>query len=481
MRRVFTVLVGLSLLVAACGEGSVLGASGDGSPGTTAAAPQTPGTEPLPTEPPATQPPATPPPTQPPATQPAGSETTATPSPAPDLAVLQVMARYQGASGAGTFEATVCNRGEAAEPSAQVTITANGTEIAVAAPAMPPMSCVDVFDARADLPAYGVSAAGPVQVSVRAVASLGGEDAGDEVVATVDVPGVTMAAPGGELQDFRNCIGTGQDVRHCVNKVRYHPIGDLGEVMKVAGRYLAIGPEEYGEILSYFVADNALCTPRIEDWMGTAGPTPVSHRLVVTDDYGGAYAEPFYAIYSLGSRSRWDEAAGAVDSWWERRLQGICDNAHELTHLVLGETPMPNWLNEGLATYLQDDGRTGYKKPQPVECRATGWYGSLYEGGQAEVPYQDLMDWDQSVPGIYYYYTAMCFWDYLESEYGVDAIRAILADTVSHRGPAYAGCGVLDQPVRFIRDIVNPILGVDVTPVTRSRWGFGETFTACEG
>jgi hypothetical protein len=37
------------------------------------------------------------------------------------------------------------------------------------------------------------------------------------------------------------------------------------------------------------------------------------------------------------------------------------------------------------------------------------------------------------------------------------------------------------RSVFFIDDIVNPVLGTDISPVTLDTWGFGGTYTSCEG
>jgi len=466
MRRVPTVLVGVSLVVAACGGGgSVLGVS-DGDTATTSTAATAATTEIQPTLP----------------TTVTTSTTTTTEALAwrPIVSVHQILIRYDGITGAGTFEATVCNQQETGDIQPEVVISANGVDVVVGGIVIPPMSCRGFFEPSVDLPGFGVTGPGLVNVAVAATPETGPGE-GVEVVDPVDVPGVTMAAPPAQLEVYRDCLASGHNHRNCVGNVRYHPIGDAGEVMKVSGRYMAIGPAAYGEVLSYFLADNELCTPRIEAWMGTAGPTPIAHRLVVADDYGGAYSAPFVDIHSIGSESDWDAANVNVASWWRGNLEGLCDNAHELTHLILGDTPMPGWLNEGLATYMEADPRSGSGRDPSVECRETGWYGSLFEGGQAEVPYQNLMDYDTDVPGIYYYYTAMCFWDHIESGYGHSKLQEIIAATASHRDPGFNGCSGLVGTVLFIRDIVNPILGVDISPLTQEKWGFGETFTSCEG
>ena len=481
LRRVIVVAGAFSLVTAACGGGSVLA-----PPPTTGTVQATESsvTDPSVGDPSATESSVV----EPSSSQPVESSVTTgttppapAPAPAPDLAVHQVMLRYEGAAGAGTFEATICNLGEAVDPGPEVTITANGVQATVRGGTMDPMSCDDLSDPMLDLSSYGVAGPGRVTVTVE-VGGIGGDPPGNNTLAVdLDIAEVTASAPSDQLQRYRDCLARGNDHRNCVIEVPYHPIADAGEVMKVSNGYLVIGPARYSEVLSYLLADNALCTPRLEEWLGIDGPTPVSHRLVVTDDYSGGYAVPFVQVYSVGSGVGWDEFAADEGPWRQPHLEGICSNAHELTHLILGEVPMPGWLNEGLATYMQDSGRSGYGRSQPVECREHGWYGRDFDGVVREVPFQDLMIYDPDVHGIYYYYTAMCFWEYLEDQYGTGAIQEILRETAAYRDPGFNGCTSMRMSVLFIDDIVNPVLGTDISPVTLDKWGFGGTYTSCEG
>lgn len=451
----------LSLVVAACGGGSVL--AGDAAE-TTASIATT--AAPISTAASSTT-----------ATAPSPASTVTTSAPV-SLTVLQVMVRYDGVAGTSTVEATVCNPGDRPVDAPEADISVGRTQVTVAGEPLGPGECGQFFDPAAGLDVYGITAPGSYDVTVSTRSVETGEAA--PAVAVLDIASLDMTAPAGQLERYRACIAGGSNHRNCVGEVRYHPVPDAGEIMKANGRYLAIGPAAYGEILSFFLADDALCTPRVEAWTGLTGPTPIAHRLVAADDYSGGYTAPYVEMYSLGSDAEW--SAADVDTWWPWLLQGQCNNGHELTHLVLGSTPMPSWLNEGLATYGEADARSGSGRPPAVECREGSWYGWVIdEGAVGEVPFLDLTVWDPDLPRIYYYYTAMCFWDHLETEYGPEAIRAVLAATAAHRDPGYNGCGGLVGTVLFMRDIVTPVLGEDITPITEARWGFGDSWTSCEG
>ena len=46
--------------------------------------------------------------------------------------------------------------------------------------------------------------------------------------------------------------------------------------------------------------------------------------------------------------------------------------------------------------------------------------------------------------------------------------------------PEFNYCSPQRRSTYFMVDVVPPALGVDLTPLTQARWGFGATFTSCE-
>ena len=396
------------------------------------------------------------------------------------LTVHQVFARYDGVTGAGTFGATVCNLGEFDDIQPSVTLSTDGGATSVEAHQIPPMTCSDFSDLAIDLTAFGVN--GPATIAVTVMATPEGRpDQAISVTDLVDVPGPTVQAPIDQLQAYRACVASGQRHQNCVGHVPYHPVPDAGEIMLVAGRYMAIGPAENADVLAYYIADNAICTPRIEAWMNTTGPNPIAQRVVVDNDFGGGYTSPFVEMFTVDSQLGWDQSHPRVGEWWRDAINSRCNNAHELTHLILGATPMPSLIEEGLATYMETDARSGSGKPPSAECRENGWYGWRFEDGEGERAYENLLAWSPDVHGIYYYFTGMCFWHYLESEYGEAAVREIVAATASRRDPGFNGCIGLTGSVLFVQDIVTPLLGADISPITEEKFGFGSTYTSCEG
>ncbi|NQV07427.1 hypothetical protein HQ535_12830 [bacterium] len=463
--RLVAAMVVVGVIAAACGDGAAVSGT-DGGDGASAAATVS-----------TTQAASG-------SSAPASTSTTTTvaePDPAGDLVIHQIILRYDGVSGAGTFEATVCNQGFEAVQGIHLAITANGTEALISVDdVIEAETCISYHDDTMDLPAYGVDQPSRVPVFAEVVAISGDPDGNNTLFEDIEVETITMTAPDGQLAAYRDCRASSNH-RNCVGLVPYHPIPDEGEVMKVSGEFIAIAPAEFEQVAAFAIADNRNCATPMRNYLGIQGPPVIAGRVVVADDYSGGYAAPFVEIYSVQSYDEWQRLLGEMGWWWRDVIGGYCGNSHEMTHLLLGELPLPGWLNEGLATFMEDTDRSHDQTEQPVECRETGWYGwDMAVSADAEVPYRDLMVFDPDVFGIYYYYTGMCFWDYIEQEFGPEKVREIVRETVQYRDPRFNGCSDFTDTVLFIRDIVNPILGVDISSLTNERWGFDDTFTGCE-
>ena len=376
----------------------------------------------------------------------------------------------------------MCNQGVEAVTGVHLAISANGIEALISSDdVIEAETCIGYHDDTVDLPAFGIDQPSSVAVFTEVVAISGDPDGNNTLHQDLEVETITVTAPADQLAAYRECRASANH-RNCVGLVPYHPIPDEGEVMKVLGDFIAIAPAEFEEVATFTLADSRTCVIPMREYLGIEGPPVIAGRVVVADDYSGGYVAPFVEIYSAQSYEEWQCLVGEMGWWWRDLIAGHCSNSHELTHLLLGDVPMPGWLNEGLATLMEDTGRSRDSTEQPVECRETGWYGwDMAVSADAEVPYQDLMVYDPDVFGIYYDYTGMCFWDYLEQEFGPETVREIVRETVLHRDTRFNGCTDFTDSVYFIRDIVNPILGVDISSVAKERWGFDDTFTGCEG
>ncbi len=68
-------------------------------------------------------------------------------------------------------------------------------------------------------------------------------------------------------------------------------------------------------------------------------------------------------------------------------------------------------------------------------------------------------------PGFYWYYTGYCFWKYIKENYGESAVIKIVQELKKNED---------DYSIDFFEDIVKKVLGEDITPVTKERFGVPE-------
>lgn len=400
-----------------------------------------------------------------------------------DLAVRQVLLRFDGLSGEGTFEATVCNLGTETSPPFEVQFTINGvTGKTTSNQGLPAELCRGYFVPEMNFASFNVTQAGVVDVNIALLPGSTTDPAENNSYfeqVSIDKPDTTP--PAEEWAAYQECL-TYSVHAECSTLLKVDPIADPHEIKKQSGDYIAIFPAAYEFLGNSIIADNQLCVPSLENYLGVSHPAPVTERGVVAD-YVGGYTAFGSAIYVSGPLSDFDYYAQPDTlAWqWSSILKGKCSNIHELTHWFMGSTPMSGWLEEGLATVVQDENRTNFHSQLSIECRDEGWYGTNMDGVDGLFPFQDLTVYDETLPGIYYYYSAACFWVYIEQQYGVDAVQQIVQQSVAHRLPPEEGLCTGEEPdIYFIRDIVNPIVGEDVSPVTEARWGFGALYSGCD-
>jgi hypothetical protein len=397
-----------------------------------------------------------------------------------DLIVKQTLVRFDGLTGLATFELTVCNIGTEEAGPFEVIISANGVYSTATYPSnLASQACAGVYNPMSTLAAFGVYQPGEVLVSWQIVPSDTGEsDDYNRGQKLVLVDKLETTPPANDLALYQDCM-TRDTHRNCSQNIPKDPVSNPHEIKKQAGNFIAIVPAAYEALANYDLIDNQICATALEGYLGISMPQPVIGRSVISD-YGGGYAGSQGGIYTSGPASTFDYFLSNLPTSWGYAMKGECVNAHEMTHLLLGDVPMPTWLNEGLATIAQTTTRTNYYNDINIECRESGWYGMDYFGNWQETPYQNLMVLDASVPGIYFYYTGMCFWDYIEKNFGQDKVRDIVRATVAYRNPVYNGCTAETKSTYFIQDIVNPILGTDISSVTQAKFNFGVTYTGCE-
>lgn len=133
-----------------------------------------------------------------------------------------------------------------------------------------------------------------------------------------------------------------------------------------------------------------------------------------------------------------------------------CSNAHEFTHTLLNDAPVPSWAEEGMAEYTQKLFQIGIEKDT---CDISGYYHP--ETPDEITPYVDL---SEAVD----YPTSMCMIESLVDTYGWDSFLQVFdriqmyqtGDLIWEAGTNY----------EFVEVILEPVFGADVYPFLQE-WG----------
>ena len=385
-----------------------------------------------------------------------------------------VMLRYDGQSTNGTIAPLVCNSAQTPTDALPVSVSVNGETVTLDAPSIPAQNCAAVFDASSDFTTFGITAAGTYTVSVSVDAHT--------LEADVTIDAITPTGTEADFDAYANCRANNPH-SECFANILDAPSSDPHEIRYQMGTFAAVGPAAYETLIPLYAVDMQICTTNIADYLALELPPLVSRRLLIAEGYSGSFAGDTY-IQTLLSESTMDEFIDrARDEWWPFLIDGGCLDPHETTHIFVNNTPIPGWLNEGLATFMQDTERTNHSEPFPTQCNDETFVSS-YFGAEMEIPYLSLQNsaYNLEEPTIHYYYTGACFWDHLANTYGQEAIQQIVNDLITYRDPAFNGCSI-DPPrpdVAFLRDIVMPIVGDEIAVYTQEHFDFSTDYTGCE-
>jgi hypothetical protein len=401
---------------------------------------------------------------------------------AADLAIWQTLLRYDGQQPQGTFEITVCNLGVEKAPPFEADLTVNNiTRRLASAEPLGQYACIGLFDPTSNFETFSVTQPGNVSVSAALHPTSQGDPAHNNTSQVeVALPSIGPISDDSLMHLYQECRQTSPH-EDCLLYLSQDPPADPHMIKKQGGPVIVLAPADYDFLAEEYLAGNALCAEKMQAYMGIAPPHPITQHLVIGDGMGASHAAEI-GIMVIVPPDSFPDLVDYLPDNWKATLTGVCRNEHEMTHLFLGDVPLPAWLNEGLATYIEGGERVTPELEGPLECRENGWYGNDWDDGQTkEMPYVNLVGtMDPDIHRYQYYYTASCFWDYLESNYGHEKFQQVLQKLVSYRDPVYHACSEETLSTYFMRDIVRPVIGDDITPITQARWGFGETFTGCE-
>lgn len=417
---------------------------------------------------------------------------------ASDLTVHQVLLRYDGALTLGTVELTLCNFGRAEGVAARVTIEIDGAAFDLPPPGVVSVgTCMDVFDPAASFPDYGIDAPGAFTVTAAVTPTDPADDAANDMI-TEKIWVERLEPRAADLGAYASCVALTGTFVECYTRVPFDVMDDPHEVGKGDGDSMAIVPAEYELLAAWIVADNRRCVTSLSNYFGVelgrysqrVVETPVQTSFPVF-----AFGPTIIAVEAV--RETLLASVSDLPAAWEGIRQGWCWNSHELTHLFLGMTPIPGWLDEGLASYMSEPfhasgfgqftGTNAGPVPPPalephetIGCRITGF--DLTVGGSSNFyRFEDLdaPDYDPLARGLYYA-TGACFWDHIATTYGGDAVARIVQRLIAVRSPQYESCTPEFKATAFLRDFVEPVIGEDISALTEERFGFGLLWNGCE-
>lgn len=151
----------------------------------------------------------------------------------------------------------------------------------------------------------------------------------------------------------------------------------------------------------------------------------------------------------------------------------VYGNTHEFTHVFLTNFMQTvsdiHWFEEGFASYMADLNDYGSVSGVGLKCFDEGYrYGM-----GALVGYSDFYKepdpgagFDSPLNLSSYYTSGECFWVYISETYGEAMVKAILGKLNSLR---------FEIPPKyhlFIKDIVNPVVGTDLTNLVKTRYNY---------
>ncbi len=421
----------------------------------------------------------TPDPSPPPEDTPAAATSQSPAQTNTDLAVWQILLRYDGALLQGTLEATICNIGSSPSQPFEVVITANGVSRQIAAQeGLAPQKCAAVFDQQASFETFGITQLQSVSVKVE-VFSIHSDDppSNNLLEQDVDIPVLIPRSDPNQVAEYQECRN---EFEHweCIDLLYGEPAAvDPLEVKKQWGDYAAIVPYEYEAIAALALADLRLCTEDLEAYLGIPLPVePIYEHFALSEEISTNYASAVHIVLIARQNSPYfsDLAAGAhVFINWENVFTGKCSQAHELAHVFVANTHIPGWLNEGLATYMAQPGRVEWFSEAAYRCEETGWTDLSPYGSQEFTPYVPLDEKGEDLVDEVgnYYITGACFWDYFETTYGKEAFQQVVQ--------LMALTDLTEECPPFLPTFVQPIIGQDISDVTFERFGFDNEFSMC--
>ncbi|MFH1636969.1 MAG: hypothetical protein ABIB71_00925 [Candidatus Woesearchaeota archaeon] len=270
---------------------------------------------------------------------------------------------------------------------------------------------------------------------------------------------------------YNYCLDEGFNDRFC--KLKACPKNPLsGEARLKRGSFAVVYPSGFAPLAGKLIEVNIESQANISSFLGIEPGSDMITRFILLEDaeYGDRPGTTIVGNDSVQPISGSIEYFEDLQNGYLRcGIDQECMNDHEMTHMIVARTPIPTWLNEGLAMFVEQ--RIGFAAiTTPIMCTSTGWYYKSYYGQErgpdTEEPYVNLSSVERgSEEESGAYKTAYCFWDYMENTYGHDSVVRVLQRLESFRA----------SPGRysFFGRIARPVIGSSIEGVALSRFGIG--------
>ena len=392
------------------------------------------------------------------------------------LIIQDIVMRYDGAQEFGTLAIFVCNISTRPTRMPDMILRANGVEITISGgDFLSRRQCDYYFNPETTFQTFGIT-----EAQVVTVAAILNDQ---QVDSDVTIGSLGRVGTRTSLVNYQQCRRE-YDLRSCVLYTIDTPLSDPQEIKVGTEDYFIIAPRMFEDLIPFYMVDLHNCARNISTYLGVDMPESISRRIIINDDWSGseAWSDGFILTHLPSDTIR--NFLTELDDWWSRISDNHCADPHESTHIFVNNTVIPYWLNEGLATYMEDVNRTRYWStlPMPVGCVGDGFI-SYYSGRRTQERLLNLRGdkFDPNILDVKYYYSGACFWDYIRQNHGDEAVAQILQRllTVGAIPNSHGGC-IANQSVYFMRDIVIPVIGSDILSWSENALGIGEFYTGCE-
>ena len=277
--------------------------------------------------------------------------------------------------------------------------------------------------------------------------------------------------------------GTNEDCvsNECVKKITWQDrVNDLilpgyqktidakGNLVLTSGNYKVVLPDQNAEAYGKWKL-NAMrvCVAQISDILGQDPYQPgmfINNMIIEEGKQVSACCfAPELSINDYVGRAYFSDQAFNDTAFWKSTSNNYnyCSGGHEELHRYFYGLKNPGLLEEGLSTYMErvfKQASPGYFNPaedkDKIVCGNTSFRTIPYGGGdKTDIPFRNLTTNFKDNPRIYSYYTAYCFWDHIQKQYGDTAFKKIISNLYD--------ITKVDGS-KFVRDAVVPAVGTEI-------------------